>query len=155
MESRADTVKAAWQASLAHLRQRRCGQPPVGLGQGPYADPRTPAGPQQPLHLLFNVGPFARAWRPRCRTTCRTRVGPAPWSVYGPSTHGAWSTWPAADQALGINPTGQSGVPFDGNYADQAEGVCGGRYLPMHFAEADVQDHTRGTLELHPSTEHR
>ncbi len=41
-------------------------------------------------------------------------------------------------------------MPFDGHYADQAEAYVAGQYLPMHFAEADVQAHTRGTLELHP-----
>lgn len=151
VESRADTVKAAWQASLGHLRQRfGADSRQWAWGKGHTLTHEHPLGAQQPLRLLFNVGPFAVPGGHEVPNNLSHRVGPAPWSVvYGPSTRRLVDL-AAADQALGINPTGQSGVPFDGHYADQAEAYVAGQYLPMHFAEADVQAHTRGTLELHP-----
>lgn len=152
VESRADTVKAAWQASLAHLRQRFGKDSRQWTwGKGHTLTHEHPLGTQKPLHLLFNVGPFAVPGGHEVPNNLSHRVGPAPWSVvYGPSTRRLVDL-AAADQALGINPTGQSGVPFDGHYADQAEAYVAGQYLPMRFAEQDVQAHTQGTLELRPT----
>mgnify|MGYP002760052916 FL=1 len=56
------------------------------------------------------------------------KIGPAPWPVnYGPSTR-RLIDFADAGQALTSNPVGQSGVPFDTHYADQAEGYIEGRY---------------------------
>ena len=79
------------------------------------------------------------------------RVGPAPWSVvYGPSTR-RLIDMADASKGLGINPVGQSGVPFDRHFADQAEAYVAGEYLPMRFAEDEVHANTRGTLKLQPA----
>jgi penicillin amidase len=54
------------------------------------------------------------------------------------------------DQAMGINPVGQSGVLFDAHYDDQAELFAQGLYQPMHLGTADVKSHTKSTLTLTP-----
>ncbi|WP_252271959.1 penicillin acylase family protein [Pseudomonas subflava] len=152
VESRADTVKAAWQASLAHLRQSfGADSSQWSWGKGHTLTHSHPLGAQKPLDRLFNVGPFAAPGGHEVPNNLSHRVGPAPWSVvYGPSTR-RLIDMADASKGLGINPVGQSGVPFDQHYADQAEAYIGGRYVPMHFSEEDVQATTRGTLQLQPA----
>jgi penicillin G amidase len=152
VESRADTVKAAWQASLAHLRQSfGADSSQWTWGKGHTLTHEHPLGAQKPLNLLFNVGPFTAPGGHEVPNNLSHRVGPAPWSVvYGPSTRRLIDLT-EADKALGINPVGQSGVPFDEHYANQAEAYIGGRYVPMHFSEEDVQANTRSTLQLQPA----
>ncbi|WP_394559890.1 penicillin acylase family protein [Aquipseudomonas alcaligenes] len=152
VESRADIVKQAWQASLAHLRQTFGNDSSQWLwSKGHTLTHEHPLGAQKPLNLLFNVGPFAAPGGHEVPNNLSHRVGPAPWSVvYGPSTRRLIDLADAS-KALGINPVGQSGVPFDTHYADQAEPYIRGKYQPMHFAEGDVQTHTRSTLHLQPA----
>ena len=152
VESRADTVKAAWQASLAHLRQSfGADSSQWAWGKGHTLTHEHPLGAQKPLNLLFNVGPFAAPGGHEVPNNLSHRVGPAPWSVvYGPSTR-RLIDMADASKGLGINPVGQSGVPFDQHYADQAEAYIGGQYVPMHFSEQDVQTNTRSTLQLQPA----
>ncbi|MDD0845076.1 penicillin acylase family protein [Pseudomonas sp. Gutcm_11s] len=152
VETRADTVKAAWQASVAHLRQT-FGEDSTKWqwSQGHTVTHQHPLGSQKPLNLLFNVGPFAAPGGHEVPNNLSHRVGPAPWSVvYGPSTRRLIDLADAS-KALGINPVGQSGVPFDKHYSDQAEPYIKGEYQPMHFAGDDVQANTRGTLQLQPT----
>ena len=150
-ETRADTVKAAWQASLAHLKQT------LGADSSKWAWGRAPPSPT------------ATRWACRSRwTSCSTsapsppgghevpnnlsnRVGPAPWEVvYGPSTRRLVDMADPA-HAIGINPVGQSGVVFDRHYDDQAERYAKGEYVPMHMSEEDVKANTQGTLKLVPA----
>ncbi|MCL0190508.1 penicillin acylase family protein, partial [Klebsiella pneumoniae] len=49
-----------------------------------------------------------------------------------------------------INPVGQSGVPFDGHYDDQAEAYIEGHYLPQHYEENEVKANSKGVLVLEP-----
>jgi penicillin amidase len=152
VESRADTIKAAWQASLAHLRQSfSTDSSQWAWGKGHTLTHEHPLGAQKPLNLLFNVGPFAAPGGHEVPNNLSHRVGPAPWSVvYGPSTR-RLIDMADASKGLGINPVGQSGVPFDTHSADQAEAYMAGQYVPMHFSEEDVQTNTRGTLQLQPA----
>ena len=55
-----------------------------------------------------------------------------------------------ADKALGGIPVGQSGVPFDAHYGDQAAAHVAGEYQPQHLSEADVKANSQGTLRLLP-----
>lgn len=150
-ESRADIVKAAWQASLAHL-QATLGDDPAAWQWGP-AHTLThghPLGQKAPLDKLFNVGPFNVPGGHETPNNLSHKVGPAPWSVvYGPSTRRLIDLGDAGT-ALGINPVGQSGVPFDRHYQDQAEAYVRGDYLPMHLDADDVLQHTRSQLTLRP-----
>lgn len=99
----------------------------------------------------FNVGPFAAPGGHETPNNLSHRVGPAPWSVvYGPSTRRLVDLADAST-ALGINPVGQSGVPFDSHYSDQAERYMQGVYLPMHLSDSDVAAHTSSTLTLEPA----
>ncbi|NBB32862.1 penicillin acylase family protein [Pseudomonas sp. BC115LW] len=151
-ESRADVVKAAWHASIAHLK--------TTLGadatQWQWGKAHTlthghPLGTQKPLERIFNVGPFEAPGSHEVPNNLSAKIGPAPWPVtYGPSTRRIIDF---ADPAHGltINPIGQSGVPFDAHYQDQAEAYIEGVYHQAHFSEEEVSANTRSTLKLLPA----
>jgi len=150
-EDRAATVKAAWQASLAHLRRTQ-GPTPADWqwGKAHTLTHEHPLGKQPPLDKLFNVGPFAAPGGHETPNNLSHKIGPAPWSVvYGPSTR-RLIDFAKPTQALGINPVGQSGVLFDQHYSDQAEPYIKGQYMPQHFSETDVAANTQSTLQLLP-----
>ena len=150
-EDRAATVKAAWQASLAHLRSTQ-GPTPADWqwGKAHTLTHEHPLGKQPPLDKLFNVGPFAAPGGHETPNNLSHKIGPAPWSVvYGPSTR-RLIDFAKPTQALGINPVGQSGVLFDQHYSDQAEPYIKGQYVPQHLSEADVAANTQSTLRLLP-----
>ncbi|MEK1906603.1 MAG: penicillin acylase family protein, partial [Pseudomonas sp.] len=97
------------------------------------------------------VGPFAAPGGHETPNNLSHRVGPAPWSVvYGPSTRRLIDLADGA-HGLGINPVGQSGVPFDKHYSDQAQAYISGQYLPMLYDEAEVQADSHETLLLNPA----
>ncbi|EJN23856.1 penicillin acylase family protein [Pseudomonas sp. GM80] len=151
-ETRADVVRAAWAASMAHL-QLTLGDDVTGWQWG-AAHTLThghPLGQQKPLDRLFNVGPFAAPGSHEVPNNLSARIGPAPWPVtYGPSTRRLVDFADPA-HALTINPVGQSGVPFDSHYDDQAEAYVDGMYVQAHFSEEEVTANTRSTLKLLPA----
>ena len=152
LESRADSVAAAWRSGIDHLRQT-FGKDSSRWrwGQGHSLTHSHPLGAQKPLDRLFNVGPFAAPGGHEVPNNLSHRVGPAPWPVaYGPSTRRLIDLADAG-KGLGINPVGQSGVPFDTHYADQAEAYIAGEYVPMHLAAAEVLANTLGILQLIPA----
>lgn len=152
-EDRAAIVKAAWQASLQHLRTT-FGQDPANWqwGKAHTLTHVHPLGMQKPLDRLFNVGPFDAPGSHEVPNNLSAPVGPAPWAVtYGPSTRRLVDFADPA-HALGINPVGQSGVLFDAHYADQAKAYVEGQYQPEHFQDDEVQANAKGTLELLPAT---
>ncbi|ERI53335.1 penicillin amidase [Pseudomonas sp. EGD-AK9] len=150
-ESRAQIVADAWRASLEHLR----GQ--FGDAPGDWAWGRAhtlthghPLGQQPLLARLLNVGPFAAPGGHEMPNNLSHKVGPAPWPVvYGPSTRRLVDL-ADAERALGGIPVGQSGVPFDAHYDDQAAAHVADQYQPQHLSETDVAAHSRGTLRLLP-----
>ena len=150
-ESRVDTIKAAWQASLAHLRSTLGSDSAKWQwGKAHTLTHVHPLGRQKPLDKIFNVGPFAAPGGREVPNNLSYNIGPAPWAVsYGPSTRRVID-FADASQALGINPVGQSGVWPDEHYSDQADAYVHGLYQPMHLSEADVGAHTRSTLTLKP-----
>ncbi|MES2817484.1 MAG: penicillin acylase family protein [Pseudomonadota bacterium] len=152
VDNRADIVKQAWQASLAHLRGTFGADPAQWTwAQSHRLTHDHPMGQQKPLDWLFSVGPFGAPGSHETPNNLSHRKGPAPWSVYsGPSTR-RLIDFAEPDRSLGINPVGQSGVPFDRHYADQADAYIQGRYQPQHSSAADVAAHTRGTLRLLPA----
>ncbi|SNS93597.1 penicillin acylase family protein [Pseudomonas segetis] len=152
IEDRAQTVKAAWQASIAHLKQTLGADPKSWQwGTAHTLTHNHPLGQKKPLDRLFNVGPFAAPGGHETPNNLSHRVGPAPWSVvYGPSTR-RLIDMADASTALGINPVGQSGTPFDKHYSDQAQRYIQGVYLPMHLSDSDVAAHTSSTLTLMPA----
>ncbi|KAE9640569.1 penicillin acylase family protein [Pseudomonas sp. PB103] len=151
-ETRADVVRAAWAASMTHL-QLTLGDDVAGWQWG-AAHTLThghPLGQQKPLDRLFNVGPFAAPGSHEVPNNLSARIGPAPWPVtYGPSTRRLVDFADPA-HALTINPVGQSGVPFDSHYNDQAEAYVDGMYVQAHFSEEEVTANTRSTLKLLPA----
>ena len=150
-ETRRDTVKRAWQASLQHLRKTYGDDSSQWQWERAHTVTHNhPLGQQKPLDRLFNVGPFAVPGGRETPNNLATRIGTAPWKVtYGPSTR-RLVDFADPDHSLGINPVGQSGVLFDRHYQDQAEAYVLGEYVPQHFSQEDVIANTRATLTLTP-----
>ncbi|WP_310732105.1 penicillin acylase family protein [Roseateles sp. YR242] len=150
-ETEADIVRQAWKAALAHLRQTL----------GPESDAwrweqvhtlthEHPLGKQKPLDMIFNVGPFRVPGGHEVPNNFAQRGGDAPWSVvYGPSTR-RLIDFARPQEALGVNPVGQSGVWPDPHYSDQATLLVQGQYRREWLADSDVQAHVEGRLILKP-----
>ncbi|MCP1416502.1 penicillin amidase [Pseudomonas laurylsulfativorans] len=151
-ETRADTVKAAWQASVAHLKTTLG----ADFTQWQWGKAHTlthghPLGQQKPLDLFFNVGPFAAPGTHEVPNNLSAKIGPAPWPVtYGPSTRRLIDFADPA-HSLTVNPVGQSGVLFDSHYDDQAEAYIEGMYFQAHLNDEEVSANTRSTLKLLPA----
>ena len=151
-ETRADTVKAAWQASIAHLKTTLG----ADFAQWQWGNAHTlthghPLGQQKPLDRFFNVGPFAAPGSHEVPNNLSAKIGPAPWPVtYGPSTRRLIDFADPA-HSLTINPVGQSGVLFDSHYDDQAEAYVDGMYFQAHLSDEEVTANTRSTLKLVPA----
>ena len=155
VESRADTLKVVWRATIDHL-QATLGKNPTdwGWGKAHTLTHGHPLAAQKPLDRLFNVGPFAAPGGRETPNNLSGTIGPAPWAVsYGPSTR-RLIDFADASKALGINPVGQSGVLFDAHYKDQAQTYMEGGYVPQHLSAADVKANTRSTLTLTPAAAH-
>ncbi|QTT86300.1 penicillin acylase family protein [Pseudomonas chlororaphis] len=151
-ESRADTVRVAWRASLAHLKATFGDDPSKWLwGQAHTLTHGHPLGLQKPLDRVFNVGPFAAPGTHEVPNNQSAKIGPAPWPVtYGPSTRRLIDFADPA-HSLTVNPVGQSGVLFDKHYQDQAEAYIEGVYQQAHFNEEEVTANTHSTLKLLPA----
>ena len=151
VETEADIVKQAWTAALAHLRATFGADIKTWTwGRAHTLTHPHPLGQQPLLARFFNVGPFPAPGSLEVPNNLAERIGPAPWAVlYGPSTRRVID-FAAPEQALGINPVGQSGVWGDPHYADQAQMHVRGQYRLEHLAEADVAAHTKTTLEFRP-----
>jgi penicillin amidase len=151
-ETRKDIVRIAWRNTTKHLREN-LGPSPNDWGWG-AAHTLThvhPLAAQKPLDWFFNIGPFDAPGGREVPNNLASAIGPAPWAVsYGPSTRRVVD-FADATQATGINPVGQSGVPFDTHYQDQAAAYVAGGYMPQHLSEQAVVANTRSTLMLKPS----
>ncbi|MBB6289179.1 MULTISPECIES: penicillin acylase family protein [unclassified Pseudomonas] len=149
---RADSVKRAWDNSLAHLKATFGDDPTQWQwGKAHTLTHSHPLGSQKPLDLIVNVGPFPAPGTHEVPNNQSAVIGPAPWPVtYGPSTRRLIDFADVA-HALTINPVGQSGVPFDKHYGDQAETYIEGGYEQAHFSDEEVTANTRGTLKLLPA----
>ncbi|WP_181880375.1 penicillin acylase family protein [Ectopseudomonas mendocina] len=150
-ESRVQIVAEAWRASLKHLHSVLGDDVESwAWGRGHTLTHNHPLGQQQPLAWLLNIGPLAAPGGHETPNNLSHKIGPAPWPVvYGPSTRRLVDLGDA-DKALGGIPVGQSGVPFDAHYGDQAAAHVAGEYQPQHLSEADVKANSQGTLTLLP-----
>lgn len=149
---RPEIVKQAWDHSLAHLKTLLGDDPQQWQwGKVHTLTHAHPLGSQKPLDRLFNVGPFDAPGTHEVPNNLSARIGPAPWPVtYGPSTR-RLIDFADPVHALTINPVGQSGVPFDKHYEDQAETYIEGGYEQAHIDEEEVTANTRSTLKLLPA----
>lgn len=150
-QTRQQVVAQAWQATLLHLRTT-FGPLPNNWqwGKAHRLTHKHPLGQRAPLDSLFNIGSFAAPGGHELPNNFSSPYGSAPWSVsYGPSTRKIID-FASPEQALGINPVGQSGVRFDRHYADQAKAYMQGRYFPMYLSREDIQQHRKSTLHLQP-----
>ncbi|MDO8286644.1 MAG: penicillin acylase family protein [Rhodoferax sp.] len=151
VESRFETVRVAWVNTIKHL-ESVYGKDLLkwNWGTAHTLTHAHPLGQQQPLDLLFNVGPFKVAGGRETPNNLNINMGPAPWGVKsGPSTRRVID-FAQPDKSVGINPVGQSGVLFDAHYADQAPFFAEGLYQPQYLSAADVKAHTKSTLTLTP-----
>ncbi len=152
VESRRDIVRIAWHATTAHLR-KTLGKSPNdwGWGRAHTLTHKHPLAGQTIFAWLFNVGPFDAPGAREVPNNLSMPIGPAPWAVtYGPSTRRIID-FADPGKARAINPVGQSGVPFDAHYNDQAAAYVVGGYMPKYLAEKDVAANTRHTLTLTPA----
>lgn len=150
-ESRADTVLVAWRNSITQLKAT-LGDDPAHWqwGRAHTLTQEHPLGKQKPLDWLLNVGRFDAPGSHEVPNNLSAKLGPAPWPVsYGPSTR-RLIDFADPTHTLTINPVGQSGVPFDKHYKDQAQSYIEGQYDKPYLEEADVQLNTRSTLRLIP-----
>lgn len=151
-ETRADTVKAAWQASLSHLKLTLG----ADFAEWQWGKAHTlthghPLGQQKPLDRIFNVGPFAAPGTHEVPNNLSAKIGPAPWPVtYGPSTR-RLIDFADPTHSLTVNPVGQSGVAFDRHFDDQAEAYVEGLYFQAHLNDEEVAANARSTLKLLPA----
>lgn len=152
VETRNDTVKAAWQAAAIHLKATLGSDPAKwGWGKNHTLTHGHPLAAQKPLDKLFNVGPFPAPGGRETPNNLAQSVGPGPWAVtFGPSTR-RLIDFADASKALGINPVGQSGVLFDAHYHDQAETFIAGGYVLQHLKAEDVKANARSRLNLTPA----
>jgi len=153
VETRKDIMRIAWRATMAHLKAT-LGKSPNdwGWGQAHTLTHVHPLATPMRLGWLLNVGPFDVPGGREVPNNLANPIGPAPWAVtYGPSTRRVIDFADAA-QARGINPVGQSGVPFDRHYQDQAAAFAVGGYMQQFLSEKDVAPNTRSTLTLKPGT---
>ncbi len=150
-ETQTDIVRRAWKAAIAHL-QATLGPDSAGW-RWDAAHTLThehPLGKQKPLDKLFNVGPFPVPGGHEVPNNFAQRNGSGPWPVvYGPSTR-RLIDFARPQEALGVNPVGQSGVWPDAHYGDQAALLAKGLYRREWLDESDVQAHSRGMLVLKP-----
>ena len=153
-ESRGNTVKMAWHATVSHLTSLYGVNPDEWQwGKAHTLTHEHLLGRQPPLDWLFNVGPFAAPGTHEVPNNLSARLTAAPWPVtYGPSTRRLIDFADPA-HALGINPVGQSGVLFDEHYSDQAQAYVNGQYMPERFSEGDVAGNTMSTLRLVPGAQ--
>lgn len=151
VETRTETVLAAWQATLAHL-SRHFGPNP---GHWTWARAHTlthkhPLGSNKWLAPFFNIGPFPVPGGHETPNNLSNPIGPLPLAVtFGPSTRRIID-FGSPDSSVGINPVGQSGVRGDAHFSDQAARHVAGHYRRHHLSETDVAANTRSVLELHP-----
>jgi penicillin amidase len=151
-ESHFETIRVAWSNTLSHM------QALYGTSLLDWSWARThtlthnhPMGIKKPFNWLFNVGPYAVTGGRETPNHMAEPIGPAPWAVtYGPSTRRVID-FGAPGKSQGINPVGQSGVPFDTHYADQAERFAEGKYVRQRLMQNDIQAHSTEKLVLVPA----
>ncbi len=150
-ETQADIVRQAWKAAVAHLQ--RAVDPDSNQWRWERVHTLThehPLGKQAPLDRIFNVGPLPVPGGHEVPNNFAQRGGDAPWSVaYGPSTR-RLIDFARPQEALGINPVGQSGVWPDAHYSDQAELLAQGLYRRQWLSEGDIQANSLERLVLKP-----
>jgi len=152
VETRQDIVRIAWRATIKHLKESLGSSPnDWAWGRAHTLTHKHPLAVQQPLEWLLNVGPFEVGGAREVPNNLSQSIGPAPWQVsYGPSTRRIID-FADPGQARGINPVGQSGVPFDTHYQDQAAAYAVGGYMREYLNDNDVATNTLSTLTLRPT----
>ncbi len=150
-QTREDAVVHAWTAAISRLRSTLGADPAQWRwGKAHLLTHMHPLGSQKLLAPLLNVGPFDVPGSHEVPNNFSAPLGPAPWAVnYGPSTRRVIDM-ADPEKAIGILPVGQSGVPFDPHYQDQARDFVQGIYHPLHLSQSDINRNLRTVLRLEP-----
>ena len=121
-ESREEILAGAWLSAIAALEAELGANPADWKWENLHTLEHVHAlGRQKPLDRVFNVGPFPVAGGREVIDQQAFLYATGLKRVYeGPSTRRIVD-FSDPEHALGINPTGQSGYPFDHHYDDQAE----------------------------------
>ena len=98
------------------------------------------------LDKIFNVGPFAsRAAIEGVNNLMFKTEGDHLAIIMGPSTRRIID-FADINHSSGINPTGQSGVPFDKYYEDQAKDYADGKFRPQYLDKKEIEANLEGKL---------
>jgi len=152
-ETREDIMSAAWQKTLAHLKNL-VGQDPATWhwGRVHTVEYVHPIGRRKPFDRIFNIGPFKAEGSREVPNFMGFALTQAPHKVViGPSTRRIVDM-AKPENSLGINPTGQSGYFFNENYADQAKRYIHGRYRRQLIDKKEIQAAKVSTLTLNPGS---
>ena len=150
-ETREDILRTAWVKTLAHL-ENLVGPDPAAWywGKVHTVEYVHPIGRQEPFDKIFNIGPFKAEGSREVPNFMGFTISPAPHKVtIGPSTRRIVDM-AEPENAVGINPTGQSGYFFNENYADQAKMFIEGSYRRQLIDRKEIQDSKVSTLMLNP-----
>jgi len=152
-ETREDIMSAAWQKTLAHLKNL-VGQDPATWhwGRVHTVEYVHPIGRRKPFDRIFNIGPFKAEGSREVPNFMGFALTQAPHKVViGPSTRRIVDM-AKPENSLGINPTGQSGYFFNKNYADQAKRYIHGQYRRQLIDNKEIQAAKVSTLTLNPGS---
>lgn len=151
-EKHLDTVRIAWSRSMAHLQELH-GTSLLDWrwGKNLSLTHNHILSNQKYWGRLLDVGPFSVAGGRETPLQMAYTLGKAPWKVaLGPSSRRIVD-FDDAGKAIGIQSLGQSGVPFNRHYQDQAAMLAKSIYAPLLLDDADIKQNTRSNLVFLPS----
>ncbi len=151
-EKHLDTVRIAWGRSMAHL-QKLHGSSLLDWrwGKNHTLTHSHMLSGQKYWGWLLDIGPFSVAGGRETPLQMAYTPGKSPWAVtFGPSSRRIVD-FDDAGKAIGIQALGQSGVPFNRHYQDQAAMMAKSIYAPLLLDDADITKNTRSTLLFLPS----
>lgn len=150
-ETRQQLIVQAWKDSI-ELLEKKLGN---NLAEWTWENDvnmvyEHPLGSVEPLDKIFNVVPLPSSGGVEAiNNIMLTSKNDQLDIMMGPSTRRVidfgdiTNTW-------GINPTGQSGVPMDEYYQDQALDYSQGKFRPQYITEEDVKANSGGLLVFVP-----
>ncbi len=151
LETREDLIVQAWKDSTNFLIKRLGSD----IGQWQWQQDvqmvhEHPLGKVEPFDKLFNVGPLPSSGGVEAVNNIMFISNGDDLNIMmGPSTRRIIDFGDITN-SWGINPTGQSGVPFDRHYDDQAMLYARGEYRAQYISKEDVKNNSKEKLILIP-----
>jgi penicillin amidase len=150
-ETREDILAAAWLTAITTLEQELGSDLSAWRWETLHTVEHVhPLGREEPLNLIFNVGPFPVTGAREVIDNQIFSFSTGPKRVRsGPSTKRIID-FSDPEYSLGIIPSGQSGFVFDDHYDDQAELFHTGQLRPQFMSREEILAQADGTLNLVP-----